>query len=155
MANENIKKMLQDGYHHFAYTDKYILAYTVKGTVYFTICDHNMVNRVTCLDRASRGAGYSLRFKPNMAQKIMLMTENTTCLCSSKLVDDMKNETIYNNGEIIEKLITEYFKQEWKKDNIPFTDDGDITINGIAYQIKFEKATFINEKQLIKLREKA
>ena len=155
MMNENVKKMLQDGYNNFAFTDKYILAYSVKGTVYFTICNRNMVDRVTCLDKASRGAGYSLRFKPNMGQKLMLMAENATCLCSEKLVADMKTESIYNGGEVVEKLITEYFGQEWKKDNVPFTEDGDITINGVAYQIKFEKATFINEKQLMKLRERA
>jgi hypothetical protein len=39
----------------------------------------------------------------------------------------------------------------WEKDNVPFTEDGDLTANGIAYQIKFEKATFTNEKTLARL----
>ena len=47
--------------------------------------------------------------------------------------------------------MTESFGQVWEKDNVPFTEDGDLTVNGIAYQIKFEKATFTNEKTLARL----
>ena len=148
MNNEVIKKMLQDGYNEVAFTDKYILVYTFKGTVFFTVCDSELVDRVTCLDRASRGAGFALRFKPNTSQKMLLMAENCTALCSVKFFDETVSGCKYNRGEIAEKLVTEYFGQEWEKDNIPFTEAGDIEIDGIAYQIKFEKATFTNEKAL-------
>ena len=47
------------------------------------------------------------------------------------------------------------FGQIWEKDNVPFTDDGDLTVDGIAYQLKFEKATFINEKQMMRMQEAA
>ena len=60
----------------------------------------------------------------------------------------MFEESKYNRGEIFEKLVTEFYGQKWEKDNVPFTDDGDLTVNGIAYQIKFQKATFTSEKQL-------
>lgn len=152
MTNEVIKKMLQDGYNSVAFTDQYIMVYQFKGTVYFTIANRHLVDRVTCLDRASRGQGYSLRFKPNNNQKVLLMTENCTPLCSVKFFDDMVADTVYNRGEIAEKLVTEYYGQEWTKDNVPFTQAGDIEVNGIAYQIKYEKATFTNEKALASLR---
>jgi hypothetical protein len=45
-------------------------------------------------------------------------------------------------------MVTEKCGQVWIKDNVPFTDGGDLTVNGIAYQLKFEKATFTNEKFL-------
>lgn len=152
MTNEIIKKMLQDGYNELAYTDQYIMVYTMKGTVYFTVCDRHMVDRVTCLDKASRGQGYALRFKPNMGQKMLLMAENATALCSTLYFNELVANTKYNRGEIAEKLVTEYMGQEWEKDNVPFTQDGDITVDGVAYQIKFEKATFTNEKALANLR---
>lgn len=60
----------------------------------------------------------------------------------------MFKDSKYNRGEIFEKMVTELNGQEWEKDNVPFTDDGDLTVDGIAYQIKFEKATFTSEKQL-------
>ncbi len=152
MENAIIKKMLQDGYHAESYTDNYIMVYRFKGTVYFTICDRHLVDRVTCLDRASRGAGYALRFKPNTGDKMLLMTENATPLCSAKFFDELVATTKYNRGEIAEKLVTEYAGQTWVKDNVPFTMAGDIEWNGIAYQIKYEKATFTNEKALANLR---
>ena len=57
MENVVIKKMLQDGYNAIAFTDKYIMGWTLRHVVYFTICDRELVDRVTCLDKASRGAG--------------------------------------------------------------------------------------------------
>ena len=48
-------------------------------------------------------------------------------------------------------MVTEAYGQEWKKDNVPFTDDGDLTVDDVAYQIKYEKATFTNEKSLTKM----
>lgn len=151
MSNEVIKEMLQNRYHHVAYTDKYIMVYTYKKVVYFTVCDSHMVDRVTCLDKASRGAGYALRFKPNNDQKLALMVQNCTPLCSAEFFNDMVATSKYNRGEIAEKLVTEYYGQEWEKDNIPFTEAGDIEVDGIAYQIKFEKATFTNEKSIANL----
>ena len=151
MANEIIKKMLQDGYNKVAFTDKYILGWTLKHVIYFTICNRELVDWVTCLDKASRGAGYALRFKPNTDQKYMLMANGATALCSEKMFNEMVADSKYNRGDIFEKLVTEYTGQEWEKDNVPFTMAGDIEWNGVAYQIKFEKATFTNEKSLMNL----
>ena len=164
MANEIIKKMLQDGYNKVAFTDKYIMGWTLRHMVYFTICDRELVDWVTCVDKASRGAGYALRFKPTTDQKYMLMANGAEVLCSERFFEDMLKETYvnqkgkevnYNRGEIFEKLITEKVAgQTWEKDTIPFTMAGDIEWNGIAYQIKFEKATFTNEKALMNLMNK-
>jgi len=155
MTNEIIKKMLQDGYNSIAFTDKYILGWVFDHTVFFLIGERELVDRVTCLDRASRGAGFALRFKPNKTQKNLLMSLNCVALCSEKYFNELVVTTKYNRGEIFEKLVTEYFGQVWEKDNIPFTEDGDITVNGTAYQIKFEKATFTNEKSLSSLKKRA
>ena len=161
MENAVVKKMLQDGYNQVSYTDNYILGWILGHTVYFAICDRELTDSVTCLDMASRGAGYALRFKPTTDQKYMLMTMNAQPLCSEKMFNEMLQEKYlnnkgkmvnYNRGEVFEKLVTEYAGQEWVKDNVPFTEAGDIEWNGVAYQIKFEKATFTNEKTLMNLR---
>lgn len=81
----------------------------------------------------------------------MLNECETFTLCSVEDMANMVESSIYNKGEIVEKLITEKFGQTWEKDNISFTKDGDLTVNGIAYQIKYEKATFINEKQMVRM----
>lgn len=148
MNAEVVKNFLQNRYNELAFTDKYILVYSLDGVVYMTICDSKLVDKVTCLDKASRGQGFSLRFRPTKKQKMMLLVENCTTLCSKVFFDDMVKESKYNKGEIAEKIVTEFFGQKWEKDSVPFTQAGDIEVDGVAYQIKYENATFTNEKAL-------
>ena len=152
MKNNEIKKMLVDFYNRNAYTHKYIFGYTNKGNVYFVQVDGSMLDYLTKLDKASRGAGYSLRFKPDRTQKSLMLDLNPTLLCSVEYFNAMVETSKYNRGEVFEKMITELYGQEWVKDNVPFTEDGDLTVDGVAYQLKFEKATFITEGQMMRMR---
>ena len=139
-------------YHKASFTDNYIFAFVFKGVVYMVKAGSCDFNKGVKLDKASRGAGYSIRFKPNKTDKINLLALGAKVLCSEEFFNELVKNSKYNKGEIIEKLVTEYYGQEWEKDNVPFTEDGDLTINGKAYQIKFEKATFINETQMARMR---
>lgn len=150
MTNTALFKTMIDRYNSVAFTHEYIWGYEYKSNIYMTITSADYMPIICKLDKASRGAGYSLRFCPNAQQKIALMT-SATLLCSKKYFDSEVENSIYNRGEIFEKIVTEYFGQVWEKDNVPFTGDGDITVNGVAYQIKFQKATFCNEKSIANL----
>lgn len=132
-------------YESVAYTNNYIIGYTYKNTVYFTTTTNEVLPFLLKLETASGNGGKSIRLKMNNKTKEMLMVKNSTVLCSSEYFENLVKNTKYNRGEIFEKLVTEFFGQEWTKDNNKFTDCGDIEVNGIAYQIKYEKATFINE----------
>lgn len=154
MNNTALLYNLSDRYNRLAYTDKYILGFTFHGVVYMVFADRYMTDRFICLDKASRGAGYSIRFKPTVEQKIALIM-NAEILCSVDYFNHTVVNSKYNRGEIFEKLVTEKLGQVWEKDHIPFTEAGDIDYNGTAYQIKFEKATFTNEKSLASLEKKA
>lgn len=134
-------------YNQKAFTHNYIYGFNFKNVIYWCYADASIMPLILKLDKASRGAGYSLRFKPTKEQKILLL-KNAKVLCSKKYFDETKASSKYNKGEIFEKLITEHFNQVWCKDNIPFTKAGDIEINGTAYQIKFEGGTFCNEKSI-------
>ena len=146
-----MKNTLIRFYNTHAYTHKYILGFRLNKNIYFVTVDGKELDFVTKLDKASRGAGYSLRFKPNKAQKNYLMSLGAKVLCSEKMFDELKSMSKYNFGELFEKLITEMNGQEWVKDNVPFTEDGDLTVDGVAYQLKFEKATFITEAQMMRM----
>ena len=150
MTNTALFKTMIDRYNAVAYTHEYIWGYEYKGNIYMSSTSADYMPIVCKLDKASRGAGYSLRFCPNSQQKITLMT-SATLLCSKKYFDSEVENSIYNRGEIFEKMVTEYFGQVWEKDNVPYTEAGDIEVDGVAYQIKFEKATFTNEKTLTKI----
>ena len=148
--NTNLFLHLINLYDMKAYTHFYIFGFEYKGLVYMVCTNSSLLPQILTLDKASRGAGYSLRFKPTTQQKLFLLT-HAKVLCSKEYFEELVAESKYNRGEVFEKLITEYFGQTWVKDNIPFTDAGDIEVNGVAYQIKYEKATFASEKSLARL----
>ena len=146
-----LKTMIRK-YNKIAYTHNYIFGFCYKGTVYFTYEEANILPEILCLGVASssHGGTQQLRFMPNNSIRMKLM-ENANYLCSlDEFITEVENSK-YNKGEIFEKFVTEYFGQEWKKDNIPFTEAGDIEINGIAYQIKYERASFCSETTLARL----
>lgn len=153
MENKTMHKTLSEHYARTAFTHNYIFGFTFSGTVYAvrTKADSNALMNLTTVERASRGAGLALRFKPNKAIKLMMMTMNAEVICSVEYFNEMLNSDKYNKGEVFEKLITEKNGQTWAKDNVPYTKAGDIEIDGVAYQIKFEKATFINEAQMMRM----
>ena len=151
MKNLTILNLLTNKYHEHAFAKDYMLGFVYANVVYLTICDFNVCRQVISLDKASRGAGYAIRFKPNRDKKVYLLTQNTKPICSVEYFKGLVANSKYNRGEIFEKLVTEMFGQKWEKDNVPFTIAGDIEVDGIPYQIKFENATFSNEKSLARL----
>ena len=142
---------LIEGYNKLAFTHNYIYGFCFQNMVYMVKATAEDMAFVLKLDKASRGAGYALRFKPNKAQKTFLLAKGATAICSKEFFEATVKESKYNKGEIFEKMVTEFYGQTWVKDNVPFTEDGDLTVDGVAYQIKFEKATFINEKSLARM----
>lgn len=150
MMNTALFMNLIDRYNAIAYTHEYIWGFEFKGNIYMALTDSSAMPYICKLDKASRGAGYALRFCPTTQQKMALMPE-AVLLCSKKFFDETVAASKYNRGEIFEKMVTEHFGQIWEKDTVPFTEDGDLTVDGTAYQIKFQKATFCNEKSVANL----
>ena len=148
MTNLPVFNSLIEGYERHSFTNSYIFGFTYAGNIWYVETTSKLLPMISKLDKASRGAGYTLRFKPDRQQKLLLMAQGARTLCSKEFFEDLVKDSKYNKGEIFEKLITEMNGQEWTKDKEPFWTDGDLTVNGKAFQIKFEKATFTNEKTL-------
>ena len=123
----------------------YAIAYVVKHQVYFNLCN-GLATELITLEAASRNQGNALRLRVRKAAR-EAMVSSAICLgADSQLMLDH-----YNKGEALEKLVTEYYGLEWKKDNVPFTKAGDIRVNGVEIQIKLDGATITNEKTLTRL----
>ena len=150
MTNTALYLNMIDRYNALAYTHDYIFGFHFAGNIYMAYADRSMLPAILALDKASRGQGYALRFKPNKDVKVALMPK-ATLLCSKDFFDSELENSKYNKGELFEKMVTEHYGQKWHKDNVPFTDAGDLDVDDMSYQIKFEKATFTNEKILMKL----
>ena len=146
----NLFRMMIDRYNSVAFTHHYIWGFEYKKTIYMAVTTAEIMPYICKLDKASRGAGMALRFCPNEGQKLALMP-NAQPICSADYFNAICAESAYNRGEVFEKIVTEHFGQTWVKDNVPFTEDGDIWVDGTPYQIKFQKATFCNEKSLANL----
>lgn len=132
-------------YERFNKAEKYIIGFSYKGMIYMQMVDHLNPAMVT-LESASKNQGVSLRFRPKSAHKVEMLGESI-CLGDMELLIDEK----YNKGEMFEKLVTEYYGQEWVKDTVPFHKAGDINVSGVEIQIKFEKAAFCTSKTIEKL----
>ena len=151
MMNTNLFESMITRYNELSFTHNYIYGFYYQNMVYMVHADATLMPYILKLDKASRGAGYSLRFCPTNNIKVMLISKGAEILCSKDFFDTMVKDSKYNKGEIFEKMVTEKYGQEWHKDNVPFTEDGDLTVYGTTYQIKFEKATFTNEKALARI----
>lgn len=150
MTNLALYANMIERYDRIAFTHNYIFGFTFGKNVYMTYRTADVLPLVCTLESASRGGGASLRFKPTKEQKELLLP-GAWILCSVEYFEAEVKASKYNRGEIFEKIVTESFGQTWEKDRIPFTEAGDIEVDGIAYQIKYQKATFCSEKSLINL----
>lgn len=150
MKNEVMRHKMIKFYNENSFTHNYMFGYVFKKTVYLTVATSDILNEVTMLDKAGHNEGVAVKFKPTTEQKLLLMSLNAEPICSKQYLEDCFKDSKYNRGEIFEKIITEKFGQEWKKDCVPYYKDGDITVDGIAYQIKFQNATFLTEKGMAK-----
>lgn len=133
-----------DFYNSNTASHRYVLGFELDGFIYAvdTHCDD--VREIAKLDKASRGQGESLRFKPCRTWKVEHRAVAVVLGSADEFASAVANSK-YNKGEIFEKWVTEHiFGQVWEKDNLPFWLGGDIVDNGENIQVKYQLATFTN-----------
>lgn len=155
MKNEAIHNYLLSKYNAIAFTHTYIFGYVANGMVYGALVEdaRPILPYITCLDCASskNGGTIQLKFKPNKAQ-IALIVENADevrPICTTQFLEDAFRSCKQNRGQIFETLSANVFGGEQvTAKNAKFTDCGDIIVNGKHIQVKFQKATFTDERTL-------
>lgn len=152
MTNPVMLQKLVHDYTMHAAAHRYLFGFVLKHVVYVAEADESILPYIAVLDKASskNGGGLTLKFHPTTAQKMLLMA-NARPLCSEEFFMAQVRNSKYNKGDIFEKMLTEKAGQTWTKDHVRFDKDGDLTVDGIAYQIKFDKATFASEALLASL----
>ena len=142
---------LTSRYDAATFTHDYALTFNYAGQFY--LYEQTMhaaeLAEIAKLDKASRGAGYSIRFRPTNAQKHELVKRGARVVCSTDYFKAVCDNSKYNRGEVAEMLITEMvYGQTWEKDSVPFNEGADIYTDERAIQHKHEGATFTNERTL-------
>lgn len=140
------KRTMMKWYEIFSAADAYIVGFVLDGALYMVEMAR-IAPRFLNVEEASRNQGTNLRLRLKRAQKEAL-AKKAICLGDADVLTTGK----YNKGENFEKVVTEYFGQEWVKDTVPFYVQGDICLDGKEVQIKLDTATLANEKMLNKLK---
>lgn len=150
-----MKELLAKTYNEMNATHNYIFGFVRKHIVYKVTLQNVTAETIAIISKVdydSRNKTASLRFIPTVAQTTYLMTLNPEKVCTEEEFESRVKANKYNRGENFENIIYEQNNMNWSKDKKPFTEDGDITINGTPYQIKYNKATFANMKTLENLK---
>lgn len=154
--NESIKAYLVEEYNARAYTHAYIFGHAVGGMVYAArVMDaRQLMPYIVTLDKASskNGGAFSIKYKPN-AEKWALITASAAeirPICSVDYLEKLNAESKQNRGQLFESLAAETFgMKQWEAKNAKFTDCGDMVAkDGTHYQVKYDKATFTDERTL-------
>ena len=135
------KNTMWNNYRSISAAHTYILGFEVDKEIY--MITRKQVGQFLSYEKASRGQGMGLRLRMKSADRKRL-AKKAICLGS---VEELKNGK-YNKGENFERLVFEHYGQKWEKDTEPFTKCGDICVDGVEIQIKFDGATFTVEKTL-------
>lgn len=150
-------------YRSNAGTHNYMIVYSYVNRMFIACIDDkrtDFLERATRVDRMSskRGGWATLR----MARKNELIDVIESC--AHEIIDmkmnldefeELAKNSQYtgskqvNRGNAAERWITEELAgQTWVKDSISFDKQGDVVVNGIDYQVKFENATFTTERAM-------
>lgn len=138
---------LLNAYEATSAATAYIIGFLMNGKVYEIILA-NLPAWLVGMDResTSHGGARKLRIRMNNTARARLMNLGAAYIgMADEILASRKNK-----GEAFEKFVTERAGQEWHKDSVPYFVDGDITINGTKYQIKFESASLANEITIAK-----
>ena len=156
---DTIKTYLLCEYIRLAATHAYIFGYAVGGVVYAArVMDARaLLPILTYIDKASskNGGTYSLKYRANMTTWAAVVSQavEVKMVCTVEYLENLKANSKKNRGQLFEELVAKTFGGELEtKSNLKFTEGGDMNLDGVAYQIKYTKATFTDEKTIQNLK---
>ena len=154
MKKAMIEAHLKHWYNTHDYTKGYYIVGTYEhGMIFVHVLDNFHFVELAHLDQGSRGSGACLKYRQTKKTVEIIRASATYSfpLCTLEMLEAVARAygKQANRGKAFEKLVTEYFGQVWEDDHIPFWEAGDIELNGQAYQIKYDRCNFCNEKQML------
>lgn len=164
MKNQKISQFTTDTLHKDmvqkyadASTAKHIiLGYTNGDNIMILKCKVTDLIYYTKLDRSSYKNAVSLRFYPTKAIKDLMLAHGAVKIATVEQFKTFsKTVNTHNKGDAFEAFIHSLSNIEWRKrDFTAFYQAPDIVINGVGYELKFERGTITTEHQLKRIQEK-
>ena len=146
-------------YEALTAAEGYIIGFHIGHDVYMVEFDR-IPRRLTFAERecSRMGGGYGLYIEPKKSLMLAYIKKAVRVCSTEDLIDTVGyinakgKQCYYNKGVMFEKLVYEMNGQEFRgKDNVRFTEAGDITINGREIQVKYGRARICYDKTLRKL----
>lgn len=148
-----LDRMRKD-YEKFTKAESYIIGFELDGVVYGGLLKE-IPRRFLTIQREKLRNGshdYGLYVNARSRKVKNELLKNSIVLGTSEDLIDTK----YNKGVMLEKLVYEYYGQEFRgKDNVPFYESGDINVNGTEIQVKFGLARVVSNGTLTRLKKSA
>jgi hypothetical protein len=140
-------------YEELSVADRYNIGFVFQGDIYSVEAD-TLDPVMDCIKlgrmASKRGGHAKLRLMFDKVAKLRLIASGRAVKIGVEA--QMKYADKYNNGEHYEHFIYDLHGEHWEKDRTPFYVDGDITVNGLKIQIKFDQAELTNELTLSRVR---
>lgn len=148
------KNTMIKNYRKFSAASAYIIGFFYHHNLYVVFVNE-IAPRFQRVERASskNGGGLKLQLRLTNKDKEYLIKHGAELLGDETIITE---HAVYKNkGVAFECYISEKNNIPYRgKDSVPFYIDGDLTINNTSYQIKFDGAQIVEERTLVRLKEK-
>ena len=149
-------------YNKLAGCHKYLVFFLYGGNVYMSECDRiaprwcgeaRESHRKNKAGEITGGGEQKWRMNLTRKHKEELLHKGAEIVCSK---EEFENIPYSNKGQKCEYWLHEqYDLGTYKPDSLRFDKGGDVVINGIEYQVKFENASLTNVRTLRKAQDDA
>jgi hypothetical protein len=124
-------------YRKFTASQGYIIGFIHNHQLYMIRVDDLKPRWLTMMS-ATEHHQEKLQMNLKAKHKKQLINKGAMVICSE--AEFLEQNTIHNKGYTFERIVFEMNGKEWKRDNTRFDKQGDIRIDGMEIQIKFENA---------------
>lgn len=139
-------------YELFSKADAYQFGFEYHGDLYsYYTNDLNTIEAALKFDRTSEKRGGYAKIRVRFSEKLKVaLIENKKAVRLGN-VSVLNYADKWNKGEHFEHYIHDINGMHYEKDRIPFYVMGDIELNGLQIQLKYNGATLAEEPTLMKL----
>lgn len=147
------KATMIKNYRMFNASDAYLIGFII-GKMLYVVEVAKLLPRWIKIDHSAHSHGYKAKLDLDIkaVDRDRLIANNLLFTCP---VSELYAQPCKNRGRKFESLIWNYFGQTGydENDRIGFWHDGDITVNGIKYQLKMNNAQIVVEQTLETLKD--
>ena len=137
-------------YRKFSGAERYLVGFVYAKQLWIADVEE-LLPRWLIMKEPSAKHKEKLQVNLKAKHKAQLVKKGATPICSASDFNEM-NKDLRNKGKTLERLVFEMNgREDWVADTVRFDKCGDININGVEYQVKFQNAQVVTVDTLHKI----